>query len=66
MPEERDHRAKATMITSKGKEIIEHLEGISIDLEKEIKSSLDPADFQIARQVLQSLYHILIILIIQI
>ncbi len=58
-PEENDRRAKSTIITQKGKEIIKHLEGISTALENEIKASLDPNDFKVAREVLQSLYHIL-------
>lgn len=58
-PEENDRRAKATIITQKGKDIIEHLEGISIALESEIKATLDPDDFNMAYQVLQNIYHIL-------
>lgn len=58
-PEENDRRAKSTIITQKGKKIIEHLEGISTALEKEIKASIDPNDFKVTREVLQSLYHIL-------
>lgn len=58
-PEENDRRAKSTVITQKGKETIECLEGISTALEHEIKAALNPEDFKVARQVLQNLYHIL-------
>ncbi|MEI1679996.1 MarR family transcriptional regulator [Acinetobacter baumannii] len=57
--EKNDRRAKATIITPKGKEIIEHLEGISTALENEIKASLNPDNFKVAREVLLNLFGIL-------
>ncbi|MGE8541420.1 MarR family winged helix-turn-helix transcriptional regulator [Acinetobacter sp. ANC 3813] len=59
VPEEHDRRAKATSITAQGREIVEHLEQMSQSLEDEIKSRLDPHNFQIAREVLESLVLIL-------
>lgn len=59
IPEEHDRRAKATSITAKGREIVEHLEQMSQSLEDEIKAQLDPEEFQIARKVLKSLVLIL-------
>ncbi len=59
VPEEHDRRAKATSITAQGREIAQHLEQMSQDLENEIKAQLNPDDLVAARRLLQQLFGIL-------
>ncbi|MBN3859273.1 MarR family transcriptional regulator [Neisseriaceae bacterium PsAf] len=57
--EEKDRRAKAIIITNKGREITTTLENISKSLEHEIRKNLNPEDFETSKQVLLEIYQIL-------